>query len=46
MSHELYLTVMDHLTDHHITTNYTPDMRIYYPEYWDKELEPCTSAVV
>ena len=46
MRHGPYLTVVDHPTDHYMTSNYTLEMLSYYPVFWNQELEPCTSSVV
>ena len=46
MRHGPRLTGVDHPTDHIMTWNYTPDILICYPGYWNQELAPCTSSVV
>ena len=37
---------LDHLLDYDMTTNCTPYMLSCYSEYWNKELESCSSSVV
>ena len=39
MSHEVCLADVDHPLDPTMTTNYTPNILICDPEYWNQDLE-------
>jgi len=46
MSHAPYLTGMDHLPEHTMTSNYSLDILSWYPSFWNQELEPWTLSVL
>ena len=46
MKHGPPLIGVDHPTDTHMSTNYTPAILSCYPGYWNQELEPWSSSVV
>ena len=41
MRHVPRQTWVGHPTDHGMTSNYTPEMLICYPGYWNQEFESC-----
>ena len=41
--HEVYLTGVNHPTDHRMITDYNPGMVKYYPGFQEQGLAPCTS---
>ena len=46
MRHGKHLTGMGNPIYHITTSNYTQDMLSSYADFWNKEIEPCTSSVV